>query len=221
MMIGKLLRRSLTTPLLCTILFTLTAAGQKDGKLQLDEDGIQVYSQISESSPFKTVRTVGIVHTSLSRIAYVLMDVHNTEDWVYGAKNSKLLNQISPSDLIYYAEAALPWPLSNRDFIIRITLTQDPVTKELTIVAKNMPDYVPEKKGLVRIQRSAGLWKLRPAGDNQVRVEYSLQVDPGGFLPPWLVNLFASNGPYQSLKNLRKEVLLPKYSQSRLPGIVD
>ena len=209
-----------TLTILFLFLHFLTFA-QKDWKLHTNKDGIQVYTSLPENSPFKAVRTVGNVETSLSKLAYVLMDVSNTEDWVYGAKNSQLIKKFTPADLIYYAEAALPWPISNRDFIIRITLTQDPVSKVITIVAQNLPKQVPEKKGLVRIQQSAGLWKLTPVGKNLVQVDYTLQVDPGGLLPAWLVNLFASTGPYQSLKALRNEVQLAKYRYAALEEIKD
>lgn len=203
----------------CLLSFHVSA--QPDWKLNTNKDGIKVYTSIAENSAFKAVKTIGNVETTMSQLAKVLMDVSNTEEWVYGAKNPQLLKQFSPTDLIYYAEAVLPWPMSNRDFIIRITMTQDPVTKAVTMVTENMPKYVPEKKGIVRIQRSSGIWKLTPVSTGIIRVEYTLQVDPGGLLPAWLVNLFATTGPYQSLKGLRKEVKLAKYQNATLAGIVD
>ena len=205
---------------LLTVLSLQTSA-QHEWKLNTNKDGIKVFTSLPENSPFKAVKTVGNVEATMSQLAMVLMDVSNTEDWVYGAKNPKLLKQFSPTDLIYYAEAALPWPMTNRDFIIRITMTQDPVTKVVTMSTENLPKYVPEKKGIVRIYRSTGIWKLTPVEKGVIRVEYTLQVDPGGSIPAWLVNLFATTGPYQSLKALRKEVKLAKYHNVKLPGISD
>jgi hypothetical protein len=149
------------------------------------------------------------------------MDVKTTKEWVYGTEVCTLLKQMSPGDLIYYSEVDLPWPASNRDFIIRITLTQDPLTKVVTIKAENKPQYVPEKKGVVRIQRSSGLWHLTPMDNGLVKVEYTLQVDPGGMIPAWLVNMVASTGPYQSFIGLRKQVKKEKYNDAHLTGIVN
>lgn len=204
-----------------TILLWANSHAQHEWKLNIDREGIKVFTSLPEHSPFKAVKTVGNVEASMSQLAMVLMDVSNTEEWVYGAKNPKLLKQFSPTDLIYYAEAALPWPLTNRDFIIRITMIQDPQTKVVMMHTENLPKYVPEKKGIVRIQRSMGIWKLTPVEKGLIQVEYTLQVDPGGALPAWLVNLFAANGPFQSLKGLRKEVKLKKYSNAKLTGIRD
>jgi hypothetical protein len=167
------------------------------------------------------VKAVGVVEASMSRIAYVLMDVKTTKEWVYGTKVCTLLKQMTPSDLIYYSEVDLPWPVSNRDFIIRITLTQDPKTRVMTIVAENMPTYISEKNGIIRIQRSSGLWHITPVDATHVRVEYTLQVDPGGWIPAWLVNMVASTGPYQSFIGLRKQVKKEKYRDARLEGITD
>lgn len=197
------------------------AAQEKGWKLHSEKDGVQVFTQPVSNSAFKAVKAVGVVEASLSRIAYVLMDVKTTKEWVYGTKVCTLLKQMTPSDLVYYSEVDLPWPASNRDFIIRITLTQDPATKVLTIVAENMPAYIAEKNGIIRIQRSSGLWHITPIDASHVRVEYTLQVDPGGWIPAWLVNMVASTGPYQSFIGLRKQVKKEKYKDAKLPGIID
>lgn len=203
----------------------LTGSGvlcqEKGWKLYSEKDGIQVFTQPVSNSAFKAVKAVGVVETSMSRIAYVLMDVKTTKEWVYGTKVCSLLKQMTPADLIYYSEVDLPWPASNRDFIIRITLTQEPKTKLMTIVAENMPKYISEKNGIIRIQRSSGLWHIIPIDANHVRVEYTLQVDPGGWIPAWLVNMVASTGPYQSFVGLRKQVKKEKYRDMKLPGIID
>lgn len=196
-------------------------AQEKGWKLHSEKDGIQVFTQPVSNSAFKAVKAVGVVEASLSRIAYVLMDVKTTKEWVYGTKVCTLLKQMTPSDLIYYSEVDLPWPASNRDFIIRITLTQDPKTRVMTIVAENMPTYISEKNGIIRIQRSSGLWHITPIDANHVKVEYTLQVDPGGWIPAWLVNMVASTGPYQSFIGLRKQVNKEKYKDARLQGIID
>lgn len=194
---------------------------QQQWELYTKKDGVEVYTKNLGQSDFKAVKTICTVDASLSKIAAVLMDVDRTTDWVYATKSCKILQQYAPHDLLYYAEIGLPWPASNRDFIIRITLTQDPQTKVITVRALNKPTYIPEKKNLVRIQQSSGLWQISPVGNGKVRVEYTLQVDPGGLLPAWLVNLFAANGPYDSFRNLQQQVNQPIYRNASLPNIVN
>jgi hypothetical protein len=197
------------------------AIAQKTWKLISEKDGIYVYSQNLENSKFKAVRAVCTVDCGVSKLSYVLMDVSNTKDWVYATKVCKLLKKMSPTDIYYYSEVELPWPVSNRDFTIRITLTQDEKTKVARIVAENHPNYVPENKGVIRIPKSAGNWILTPLGDGRTKVEYVIHVDPGGSVPAWLVNMLADVGPYSSFSKLKKEVKKGKYNDVKLDGISD
>ena len=48
-----------------------------------------------------------------------------------------------------------------------------------------------------------------------------MQVDPSGLLPAWLVNMFVSKGPYQTLKMLREQVKKPMYDNIQLGFIKD
>ena len=209
---------------LCLLIFSFmafSAYGQKEWKLISEKDGIYVYTQSLDDSKFKAVRAVCTVDCPVGKLSYVLMDVSNTKDWVYATKVCKLLKQVSPTDIFYYSEVELPWPVSNRDFIIRITLTQDPKTKIARIVAENHPEYVPEKKNVVRIPKSAGNWILTPISNGRTKVEYIIHVDPGGSVPAWMVNMLADVGPYSSFRKLRQEVKKEKYNGVKLEGISD
>ncbi len=203
------------------LLFSHWGWSQSPWKLHSNKEGIQVYTQDVKGSSFKALKAVCTVETSLSRLAAVLLDVKNTKDWVYATKVCKLLKQVSPSELYYYSELSLPWPASNRDFIIRISIAQDPTTKLVSVTAENKPDYVPGKKTVVRIRESAAFWQLTPLANGMVKVEYTMQVDPGGLLPAWLVNLFVAKGPTQTFVKLREQVKKPIYNDIRLGFIKD
>ena len=202
-------------------LFLLPTVAQSSWKLHSERDGIQVYTKNVNNSPFKALKAVCVIETTLTRLTAVLLDVKNTKDWVYATKICTLLKQTSPSELYYYSEVGLPWPASNRDFIIRIAVVQDAKTKALTLIAENKPDYVPAKKGVVRIRESEAHWLITPLPNGFVRVEYTMAVDPGGLLPAWLVNMFVSKGPYQTFVKLREQVKKPMYNNVHLPFIKD
>lgn len=195
--------------------------GQHGWTMQKQESGVQVYSKSTPGSDFKTVKTVCTLQTTLTRMAAILLDVMRTPEWVYGTKSSKLLKQESPSSLFYYAEMAMPWPVKNRDFIIRISVAQDPLTKVVTVIAENKPDYIPEKKGNIRILISSGKWTITPLVKGQLQVQYELHVDPGGQLPASIVNMFTYEGPYETFKNLPSRARMTVYENQRLSFIRD
>jgi START domain len=208
------------------LMFLLGSAGfrssaQNQWVLKTDEADIQLYTRTVPSSPYKALKTVCTLQTTLTSVAAVLLDVMRTPEWVYGTSTCSILKHESPSVVYYYAEMGMPWPVANRDFIVKISMTQDPVTKVITVLAENQPDFIPEKKKLVRIQNSSGKWQITPLQAGRVRVEYQLYVDPGGSVPATLVNLFSGKGPFESFRNLKKRVTLKEYSNARIPFIMN
>jgi hypothetical protein len=179
---------------------------QDDWTLQEQQAGISIYTRTFPDSKFKAIRVKCTVHTSLSQLTGVILDVNSGAQWVYGTKSSVLLKQVSPSELYYYSVVNLPWPLSDRDFVAHLTAAQDPRTLVVTIDGPTLPDYIPARKGLVRVPFGEGKWVLTPLTGGRVSIDYTLRTDPGGSLPPWLVNLFAITGPKETFNNLKVQL---------------
>jgi hypothetical protein len=212
-----------TVFIVITLLFAcyLRGYGQDDWDLKTENEGIKVYTKTFPDSKFKAIRVDMDLRAGLSQIVALLMDVNAGTRWVYATKTSILLKQISPSELVYYSEVKLPWPLSNRDFIARLKVSQDAKTKVVTIDGPVIPDYVPVKDGIVRVTKSEGKWVITPTGPHHVKVVYILRMDPGGDLPAWLFNLFVTKGPSESFKSLQEELKKPVYERAHLNYIED
>jgi len=105
--------------------------------------------------------------------------------------------------------------------VAHLITTQDPQTKVVTINGPTVADYVPEKKNIVRVHRSYGKWIISPAGNKTVKVDYTLETDPGGSIPAWLVNMFATKGPMESFRKLKLHLQKPAYQNIHLPFITD
>jgi len=203
------------------VLFTGYINAQINWELRADKEGIKVYTRNMDNSPLKAVKTECTINTTLTTLTAVLLDVAGSKDWVYSTKSISLLKQISPAELIYYSEIAIPWPASNRDFIVGITVVQDEKTKAVTVLGLNLPAYLPEKKDIVRIQQSYSKWLITPLPQGGVKIEYELQVDPGGKVPVWLVNMFATRGPFETFKKLQEQVTKPVYKNKTYSFIKD
>jgi len=198
------------------ILNIASAFGQTDWKLSTDKEGIKVYTSIVPDSKIKAVKVECDLNATPSQLVAVVMDINTAPDWVYHVKSAKMVKQVSPSELYYYSEVSLPWPAANRDFVAHLTVSKDPATKIITIDGPAVPGYVPVKKGIVRIANSSGKWVITPIGANQVHVQYSIHVDPGGSLPAWLVNIFATDAPLKIFENLRVQLQKPAYKSASL-----
>jgi hypothetical protein len=203
------------------IFFVLQAAAlwaQTDWKHLTDRNGIKVYTKSVVGSKIKALRIECVVKASASEVVALLMDIPAAVRWVSHTKSCVLIRKVSPAELYYYTEISLPWPLENRDFSAHIKVSQDLATKIVTINAPAVPGWIPVKSGIVRISHSKGFWTITPVGKGSVKIDYTLEVDPGGNIPPVLVNTFASQGPIETFMNMRKELQTGKY-KSVVTGI--
>ncbi len=200
---------------------TTTGYAQSDWDLKTDKQGLKVYTRTFPDSKFKAIKVELELDATLSQLVAVLLDVNTGAQWVYATKSSVLLKRISPSELYYYSEVKLPWPVSNRDFIALLRVSQDPNTHVVTIDGPTFPDYVPAKKDIIRVSRADGKWVITPIKKDHIRVEYTLRMDPGGDIPAWLFNLFVTKGPVESFENLKVQLQKPDYVNARFPFITD
>lgn len=186
-----------------------------------EKDGIRVYSSAVADSKVKALKVECEFNTTLSKLVAVLLDVKGCKDWVYHTKSAALIKQVSPSELYYYSEISLPWPVQNRDFVAHLSVHQNPDTKVATMDGPAVPGFVPVKNGIVRIDHSKGKWIMTPLEGGRVKVEYTLHVDPGGAIPAWIVNMLAAEGPIQSFKGLRIQLRKPEYQHPKFDFIED
>ena len=191
-----------------------SASAQNDWKLSIEKDGIKVYTSMVPDSKVKAIKVECDLNAAPSQLVALVMDVTTAPDWVSHVKSAKLIKQVSPEELYYYTEVSLPWPAANRDFVAHLIVSQNPDTKVVTIDGPAVPGFVPVKKGIVRIDHSFGKWIITPAGPSQLHVEYSIHVDPGGSLPSWLVNMFATDAPLQIFKSLKTQLQKPVYKNT-------
>jgi hypothetical protein len=209
--------------ILLFLLVTNCAAAQTHDNwvLREDNDGVKIFTRDVENSKIKAIKVECQLDATLSQVVAVLMDVKHSEEWLYHTASNYIVKQVSPSDLYYYSLVKMPWPVSDRDFIAHLIVSQDSTTRVVTINGPCTADMVPMKSGVVRIADSDGKWRLTPAANGKVNIVYTLHADPGGSLPSWLINLFITQGPSQSFKKLKVSVQKPVYKNAKLDYIVN
>jgi hypothetical protein len=186
----------------CLILAGFQGKAQSTWQLNKEKRGIKVFTKDSDSSSFKSIRVEGVFDGTWSKLAAILMDINGQVRWVYRTEKSYVVKKISPTEVVYYTETTLPWPLSNRETIVRLKLTYDSVQKTGRVISRHEPNAIPIKKGLVRVSYYKAIWHVRQLEANKIAISYFLEVDPGGTLPPAVANMFVSTGPYETFSRL-------------------
>jgi hypothetical protein len=197
--------------LLLTLLSSsILTVAQGDWNLKIDKPGLKVYNHKTDTSRFSEIKVDGVYQGRLSDLVEILYDVPHHKDWSYGTYMGYVLKKISDSEILFYKEISTPPPLSNRDFVGSLAITQDPITKVMTVKVKAVDGYLPVKEGLVRVIHTVENWIVTPLSNDSIKIEYYLKVDPGGSVSPVLVNMFATKGPYETFKGLKEALMLRK-----------
>jgi ribosome-associated toxin RatA of RatAB toxin-antitoxin module len=196
-----------------------SSADSTDWTLQKNENGISVYTRLTQGSHLKEVRVVNVVSSSLSSLIALLLDVKNYPNWIYGCSEASILNVINDHEQYQYQVTDVPWPVSDRDVASHFKIEQDAATKIVTVINTGKPGYIPEKKDRVRVQHFQSNYKFTPLPDGKVKVEFELFVDPGGNVPAWLINSNIVTAPYKTTVAMIKQ--LPGYQNASVAFITE
>jgi hypothetical protein len=190
--------------ILFVLLVGVCSITQAQCELKLDKDSIQVYTCKTENSKYKSIKANFWLNATPAQLKAMLMDIEHLGDWQFSTANAHLVKKISNQQIIYYTEVKVP-VAENRDFIIDLKI--DPmVGKEMTITATSIPDYLPQKKNIVRVPMSKAVWKVKEIKSKRLYVEYNVRVDFGGEIPAWVVNTLSHKAPYETFKNMKEKI---------------
>jgi hypothetical protein len=201
--------------LACTI-ETSAQTGNEDWKLAKDKEGIQVYTRIAEDSKFKEFKSMTRIAAPAAVLLEVFKDADKYTEWMAHIKKASLVEKISENEFYAYSELGVPWPFDNRDNITKSVVSYNPETEAYTVDIAMVPDYLPENKGIVRIQEGGGQWVFKPMGDSTTEVFHRFFADPSGNIPAWIVNMFIVDGPFKTLIAMRDRVEKAQNSEEPL-----
>ena len=144
------------------------------------------------------------LHTTLRALCSVLYSVSTYDHWLHECRRSNTVEKVNDTEgaiRIVYSTG-----VGDRDVILGYKIKSGGNNILMELVSK--PELSPEEKGLVRVKRASGHWRLTPKQEGTVEVEYQFHMDPEPpwFIPRWLVNSYVPETPYCTLIKLRKEV---------------
>ncbi len=186
-------------------LHTVVSA-QSDWTFQKEKDGIKLSSRRSATSSFNDVRVELDVPGTIHQLAAILEDVPRYSEWAYATKKSVLVKQLGPGKLIYYSEIEVPWPATNRFFYAGFELKTDLQNQTLHLEAASIPGYGPVPADLVNVPYTKGIWHVTTLSPKSIHIDYVLELNPGGSLPAWVINLFTTKGPLETFENIKKKM---------------
>lgn len=192
-----------------------------DWKLEKIKNDIQVYSRLVEGSPIKEGRFIFTVEANLSSVVALLLDVDSYADWSYRNPFAEVIETDHQGNMTYYSIGDFPWPFYDRDAVIALQIYQDIETGIVYYTSSCVKGVKAPVEELVRVDLMDTNCIIESQGNGIIKIDYRVQIDPGGYMPSWLINLFFDKGPIHYAENLREYIKKPKYRDIDLPYIDD
>lgn len=192
------------------MLLPFLLAGQPEGEdnweLGKEKNGISVYTRVMEGSKLKEYMAVCEVDATPEQLVAILYDIDNYVNWMASVKEAELLEKDGENVFYVYSEVKVPFPFDNRDQVTKSVIVDDPDSDKKIIEVEIVPDYRPEKKGVVRIPFGEGNWEFIPLENGKTKVNHRFGADPGGSIPAWVVNMFLVDAPVKTMEGLKEQV---------------
>lgn len=188
--------------ILFNVLCVLYASAQ-DWQLKKDEGGIKVYTRPNSQSAFDSFKAEMAVKTTVAQVVAILKNIEKYPEIFPDILELRVLSRPNDSTQIQYSLSDAPWPVWDRDGIYEMVFIHDRPKKGVNVRSRALPNFLPEKEGVVRIIKSQSSWKIHPIGEGLVRIVYEVSAEPGGNIPDWLANSAAIEVPYETFVNLR------------------
>ena len=171
-----------------------------------NEDGIKVSQKSVEGSSIISFKGEVIAEKNIHELFTVLYDPDHKEDFLQNVIEFRTLKVLNDYEGISYVKVGNNLPfIDNRDVILYSKIVLRPKDKQIYVSTRNSDlKLVPDYEGTVRIPKLRSSWLFEALSDTKTRVTYQNEVDPGGFIPKWIVNLASKRLPFGTLQKLRK-----------------
>ncbi|MEP1033580.1 START domain-containing protein [Ekhidna sp.] len=180
---------------------SIEAFPQTSWEIDKRKDGIVVYTRAEKGSEFKSFKAFVLVEATTDEVIRILKNADSYAEWYGYTQTSKLLKR-DENIQFNYVETIFPWPFKNRDMVYRMSINSSN-PNETVISLEGIPNYMPEKKGIVRMKKAEGYILLKPL-ELKTEVTYVFHSEPGDNIPSWIANNSIAELPYKTLDGLRE-----------------
>lgn len=191
-------------------------------KFLKEKSGIKLYSQAYKDSRIKIFKGTAIIDCSIKVIYQVLKHPPAYENFLHNCIESRLIKKFDDFDQIALNVTGMPWPVKDREMLVRSRVTFDYKKGIFTLALEGLPaeeyrDYIPETPGRAPMKSVLSVFILEVIGREKTRVTFMIHADPGG-IPSGIVNLSTANYPYHTLSGLKKIVKKQEYIDAAYIG---
>jgi hypothetical protein len=194
----------------------LATEEQEQWRLRIDRHGVKVYNRDVEGSPIREFMGHCVIDAGLYTVGMLMLDFPAYPEWVASCRDLRSITCRDALNCDIYYVMGLPWPVSNRDVVLRANAEVHPAENVIRVNCEAIPDdsRVPVPDRYVRLKSMYVKWILKELPDGKTDVTFLSWAEPGGHVPAFVANMATSDFPYKSLVNLGRMVRLPRYVEA-------
>lgn len=178
------------------------------------DSGVALSERAESVRGFKGFKGVLRVNAPMKTVLALVLVRETFPKWVANMLEDSTLADGNPDGSLCYMWIKGVWPTSDRDVVCKVSVSQDPQTLAVSVVAQDTdPSLVPAVAGRVRMAKLYSGFTVRPISANLTEVQLDAIADPSGDVPAFAANLVAKGMPRDTLLNLAK--------LAETPGAVD
>lgn len=194
---------------------------EADWRLDRDKDGIRIYTRAVAGSRFRAVRAQMMVDYSMPQLVALIRDTAACPEWANLCKASRVVENLSETELYVYTRNDLPWPVSDRDAVAHVLWTAEESEGAVRMTARAITGRVPPVPGVTRLQEADTSWTFVLQPDGRIQVETQAHVNPGGPMPAWIINRLLLDAPYKTLLGMREVLDTGRYLEAQFDFLPD
>ncbi|MBP7584450.1 MAG: START domain-containing protein [Spirochaetes bacterium] len=203
--------------LLITVFLVATALldAQSAWRLVRDESGIRVFTRDVADSDMDEFKAVTVINARIEVISEIFRDGPGYVKWMADCIEARIVKSIGRDTLIIYHATNAPWPVNDRDVVVKSRVVRDYSRGSFTAYLESFDtDLVPRRSDRVRMTKLTASFELAVVDREHTRVTYTVLADPAGSIPASVTNFFAKNNPHTTLKGLGRMAKLERYIEA-------
>ena len=166
-------------------------------------DGVEVSRKVVPGSNLFAFRGETITDMPATTLSSIILDDPIGPEWVDLMYLSKKLVRYDDHTKLIHQGYDLPWPIQDRDYVMKQTATYDQQGKVFTLIFQSVEDpMMPVQECCVRAAAYRTFWHLEVLPTGRTKVIVEVNTDPKGSLPGWLINLIQEDWPHATINAL-------------------
>jgi len=168
-------------------------------------EGVKVERKTIPNSALFAFRGEGTFDVPLGLLVSVLKNPDIAVEWVDLMTDHRVMREIDENTNLIYEAYGLPWPISDRDYLMTEKCGYEASSKVFTIDYESVSDAIkPPVKDHVRAMAYRTFWRLTMVDADTTKIEVEVSTDPKGSLPAWLINMIQKDWPWKTIVGLVK-----------------